>query len=99
MVLLLTSCSNSKDIDAGAMERYNSMIEQLSTRTDFKTKSEYFDISLDVGSIDGAYRFYVTIDNPKAAMYNVEAIAIESDVDYSNEMAANIGLFEILNIQ
>ena len=43
---------------------------------------------------DGAYRFYVTIDNPKAAMYNVEAIAIESDVDYSNEMAANIGLFE-----
>lgn len=94
MVLLLTSCSNSKDIDAGAMERYNSMIEQLSTRADFKTKSEYFDISLDVGSIDGAYRFYVTIDNPKAAMYNVEAIAIESDVDYSNEMAANIGLFE-----
>ena len=27
-------------------------------------------------------------------MYNVEAIAIESDIDYSNEMAANIGLFE-----
>ena len=60
MVLLLTSCSNGKDVDAGAMERYNSMIEQLSTRADFKTKSEYFDISLDVGSIDGAYRFYVT---------------------------------------
>lgn len=94
MVLLLTSCSNDKGVDAGTMERYNSMIEQLSTRTDFKTKSEYFDISLDVGSIDNGYRFYVTIDNPKAAMYNIEAIAIENAIDYTNEMAANIGLFE-----
>lgn len=94
VVFLLTACSNDSTINKSASERYNSMIEQLSSRTDFKTSSEYFDISFDIASIDGGYRFYITIDNVKVAMYNVEAIAIEENVDYSNTMAANIGLFE-----
>ncbi len=94
VAFLLTACSSDSTINKSASERYNSMIEQLSSRTDFKTSSEYFDISFDVASIDGGYRFYITIDNVKVAMYNVEAIAIEENVDYSNTMAANIGLFE-----
>ncbi len=94
IVFLLTACTDSSTINKSSSERYNSMIEQLVSRTDFKTSSEYFDIAFQITSIDGGYRFYITIDNPKVAMYNVEAIAIESGVDYSNNMAANIGLFE-----
>lgn len=94
IVFFLTACSNDSTINKSANERYNSMIEQLESRTDFKTSSEYFDISLEVASINGGYRFYVTIDNAKVAMYNIEAIAIEENVDYTNTMAANIGLFE-----
>lgn len=94
LVFVLSSCSDDKNSNSSSMKRYNSMIEQLKSRTDFKEKSEYFDINLDVVSIDKGYRFYVIIDNCKLAMYNIEAIAIENNVDYSEEMAANIGLFE-----
>ena len=94
VVFLLSACSSDSTINKSASERYNSMIEQLSSRTDFKSSSEYFDISFDITSIDGGYRFYISIDEAKIAMYNIEAIAIEENVDYSNTMAANIGLFE-----
>ncbi len=94
VVFLLSACSNDSTINKSASERYNSMIEQLSSRTDFKSSSEYFDISFDIASIENGYRFYISIDEPKVAMYNIEAIAIEANVDYSNTMAANIGLFE-----
>lgn len=90
----MSSCASNNTLDPSAVEKYNSMIEQLNSRTDFKTSSEYFDIDLEVGTIDDGYRFYITIDNPKAAMYNVQAVAIEGDVDYQDTMAANIGLFE-----
>ena len=94
VVFLLSACSSDSTINKSASERYNSMIEQLSSRTDFKSSSEYFDISFDIASIENGYRFYISIDEPKVAMYNIEAIAIEANVDYSNIMAANIGLFE-----
>lgn len=94
VVFLLSACSSDSTINKSASERYNSMIEQLSSRTDFKSTSEYFDISFDIASIENGYRFYISIDEPKVAMYNIEAIAIEANVDYSNIMAANIGLFE-----
>ena len=94
VVFLLSACSSDSTINKSASERYNSMIEQLSSRTDFKSTSEYFDISFDIASIENGYRFYISIDEPKVAMYNIESIAIEANVDYSNIMAANIGLFE-----
>ncbi len=92
---LLTGCEKSEEtIDPSANERYKEMINQLESRTDFKSSSEYYDISYEVAKINDGYRFYITIDNAKVAMYGIEAIAIESDVDYSSNMAANIGLFE-----
>lgn len=92
---MLTGCaSEDNTIDASLNERYRDLVEQLQARDDFKTSSEFFDIDFDIASIDNGYRYYVTIDNAKVAMYEIEAIAIEKDVDYTNLMAANIGLFE-----
>lgn len=94
LTLILFGCAKDNTIDTSANERYTDLIDQLLAREDFKDSSEYFDIEADITSIDGGYRFYVTIDNAKVAMYEIEAIAIEKDVDYTNNMAANIGLFE-----
>ena len=74
--------------------RYLDMVELLNTYSDFESEGEYFDISTDVAAIDGGYRYYVFIDNPRIAMYDVEALAIEKDVDYQTHMAANVGIFE-----
>lgn len=94
LLLALTGCKSDDTISSSANERYLDLISQLITREDFKESSEYFDITSDITSINNGYRYYITIDNAKMAMYEIEAIAIEKDVDYSSEMAANIGLFE-----
>ena len=94
LMILLSACKSEDTINPSANERYIDMVKQLQDRDVFITSSEYYDVSVDISVINGGYRYYVVIDNPKVAMYDIEAIAIEKDVDYSNVMAANIGLFE-----
>ena len=74
--------------------RYQDMVELIRSYNDFLPKSEYFNISTDVTKIDDGYRYYVFLDNPRIAMYDVEALVIEQDVDYNKNMAANLGIFE-----
>lgn len=93
LLLLLVACSDGV-IDKNTNEKYLDMVAQLQEHNDFLNKSEFFDVSYDISKINGAYRFYVIIDNVKTAMYDVVAVAVEKDVDYSNHMAANIGIFE-----
>lgn len=96
LLVLFTLCGckeiGKEDIDPN--QRYFSLIENIKERDSFSSNSNYFDISAEIATIDGAYRYYITIDNPRAALYDVEAIAIEKDVDYVNTMAANVGIFE-----
>lgn len=69
------------------------MINLINERDEFKTNSSYFDISTDISRIaDGGYRYYVIIDRPRNAMKEISMMVIEKDVDYSQTMAANIGV-------
>ncbi|MDO4500707.1 MAG: hypothetical protein Q4B60_05460 [Erysipelotrichaceae bacterium] len=90
----LVGCKSNKTIDNFKRDKYNSMISLLNEHLEYKDASEFFDVSVDITPIEEGYRFYIVIDNAKVAMYDVEAIAIEKDVDYTNTMAANIGIFE-----
>lgn len=93
-LLLLCSCEDENRKVANPEGRYNNVIEMLKSRDAFLESSDYFDINVELAKIDDGYRFYVVIDNPHVALYDVEAIAIEDGVDYSKNMAANIGIFE-----
>ena len=84
----LNKQTNDKD------ENYLNLIDTLKDRSVFASESDSFDIELQVAKTNDAYRFYVIIDNPNYAMYGVEAIAVEKGVDYSLNMAANVGVFE-----
>lgn len=92
--ICLVGCKDNKTIDNFANEKYIDMVELLNQRLDFKDSSEFFDISGDISKINDGYRFYIVVDNVKTAMYNVEVLAIEKNVDYNEVMAANIGIFE-----
>ena len=97
ILISLSGCNilgknNNTELDAN--DRYLNLIEIIKQNDTYTTKSNNFDISAEMAKIDGGYRFYVTIDNPRTAMYDVEAIAIEDDVDYGTTMAANIGIFD-----
>lgn len=93
--LCLTGCKKKTDVTSDANDKYLNMIELVRSYDTFSDASEYFRVESEVANIgQGAYRFYIFIDKPKVAMYDIEAIAIEENVDYTDFMAANIGIYE-----
>lgn len=94
ITLCLFGCSEIGKENIDNDQLYLSLINSIKEHENFQTVSNHFDIYAEIAKIDGGYRYYVTIDNPKIALYDVEAIAIEKDVDYANTMAANVGIFE-----
>ena len=96
ILLLFTMCACSDDgkQKADPDERYMYIIEMISEHETFQDSSNYFDIAVEMAKISDGYRYYITIDNPRIAMYDIELLAIEKSVDYRTQMAANVGIFE-----
>lgn len=94
ILLCLSGCKQIGKQDVDPDQRYFDLIETIKERDTFVDTSNYYDISVEMASIEDGYRYYVIIDNPHVAIYDIEAIAIENDVDYSKTMAANVGIFE-----
>lgn len=94
IVGILCGCSKANSSKSTAAERYFDMIDVLKNNEKFDETSNYFDISYEASKINDGYRYYVFVDNPRIAMYDIKMIVIEDGVDYSEVMAGNIGIFE-----
>ena len=94
VLLCFCGCSEIGKKNVDPNQRYFALIDTIIERDSFINVSNYYDLNVEMAKIDDGYRYYVTIDNPRSALYDIEAIAIEKDVDYTNKMAANIGIFE-----
>ena len=95
-LFLLSGCVEN-DVGNDLYDKYDNMIAEAKNSEYYEESSAYFDISLDIADNSaGNYRFYIIIDNSSIAMYDIEAVAVEKDEDYSNKMAACIGIFEDL---
>ena len=94
MMFILCGCGFEVTKDVSVDSRYEDMIELLETNEKFEESSNFYDVSYDIVQIENGYRYYIYIDNPRVALYNVQVLAIEDGVDYSRYMAANVGIFE-----
>ena len=94
ILFLLPGCSQIGKETVDPRERYAYIVEMIEEHEAFASASNYFDIDVEMAKIEGGYRYYITVDNPRIAMYDIELLAIEKDVDYLNNMAANVGIFE-----
>ena len=96
VLLLFTLCACDDDGKqmANPDDRYMYIIEMINEHESFQTTSNYVDIGVEMAKIENGYRHYITIDNPRIAMYDIEILGIEKGVDYRNNMAANVGIFE-----
>ena len=94
LLLILGGCGNAGKKEANVNERYANIIELIREHENFAVSSNYYDISVEMARINEGYRYYITIDNPRIAMYDIELLAIEEGVDYMSKMAANVGIFE-----
>ena len=83
LLLLLSLCACEEDGKqmANPDERYMFIIEMIGEHDSFQETSNYFDIAVEMAKIEDGYRYYITIDNPRIAMYDIELLAIEKNVD------------------
>ena len=94
LTCLLVGCSRNDTTSETTAKRYNEMVNLLNEQIDYVEEETYFSIYAQVSKVSDGYRYYIFIENPKIAMYNVEAIAITKDIDYTTNMASNIGIFD-----
>ena len=88
--LMLTGCHSN---DA-SLKLYNEMIEILTNSDDYSNTSKYFTITYETTLTNDGLRYYIVIDNPLMAMYDVNVIAFEEGADTDNEFAPNAGIFD-----
>jgi hypothetical protein len=95
-MLLLTGCQK-ETADAASLEEYQTYYNTVSENVAFAHESRNFSCELEMTQVsDGTYRYYVVIDGPKTAMYDIVAIVVENDVSYADadKMMPSIGIFD-----
>lgn len=96
LLLGLVACKKEANIQKEVPYQHYSDMKQLILENDkYTNKSSYMNINAEIAkTAEGSYRYYIFIDNPKVAMYDVKAMALVSKQDYTNLMAANFGIFD-----
>lgn len=89
LLLALFGCQKTNSEET----MYFDFMKLLQEREEFTSSSLNYNISYEITSIgDNKYRYFVTIDKPKIAMYDIEVMAIEQGKDYSEDIAASAGI-------
>ncbi len=91
---LLSGCTTDSTAVSGSDDRYYDMLHQLENVQNYASEPTYYSLTIELSEVEGGYRFFVIVDEPKIAMYNIQVMAIVEGDDYSNTMAANVGIFE-----
>lgn len=96
---LLVGCQNTTTTteDSGEESLYASYYHVIEDNDQFLSSSEYYTISCEMGAMsDGTYRYYIFLDEPQVAMYDVIMMAVINDIPYeeNNAMMPTIGVFD-----
>lgn len=97
LCLILFGCDKGVDKKNLSFQSYNDMKQLLQTNQKYGNRFEQAKLSVEVDKVDKEYRYYIFLDNPKIAMYDIRAMAIIDGQNYDNIMAANFGIFEDVN--
>ncbi|MDO4702210.1 MAG: hypothetical protein Q4A47_06305 [Erysipelotrichaceae bacterium] len=95
--LFLFGCGSVKEKEQPANIRYKDIYKLIIDNDKFLDTSMYYDFSVDIVALkDGTYRYYVFIDNPQVAMYDIEVLMIDQDINTLDmeTMSPSIGIYE-----
>lgn len=99
VAILLLGCSSKKKQEADNLIQYKSIYSNLLDNDRFISTSDSYSIEVVMNKIDTSdgsaqYRWTVIIDNPKVAMYQVQALAIIDSLSYdAQNMMPSYGIF------
>lgn len=98
MICLLSGCAGSPESQESIkLEKYKYIYQTVSDNNSFLDSPSYYDLSIVMSKLsDKSYRYDITIDNPQIAMYDVQVMAVENNLEYelSNKMMPTIGILE-----
>lgn len=90
---LLSGCTDTKTEDKESMKNYESYIDAVMNNQGSESKVVPFDYKLNVyKQKNDTYQYELVISNPSTAMYNVQAIAVNPDVDSNTNVHPCLGL-------
>lgn len=94
---LLAGCRSTSSSNELMMAAYEGYYQSVEDSERFQTGSDYYQIYGEMSKIgDGSYRYYVFLDEPQIAMYDVVMLAVENDIPFeeATTMMPSIGIFE-----
>ena len=93
LLLALFGCQKTSSEE----NKYYSFLKLLEEREEFSSSSLNYDISYEITPIENEkYRYFITIDKPRIAMYDIEIMAFEQGKDYSDNIAASAGILSTI---
>ena len=95
-IFALSGCAKKAE-DYQVNDEYEAYYNTVSENVSFETKSINFNTELEMTKVDdGTYRYYIVMDQPLTAMYDVVAIAVENDVAFNDadKMMPSIGIYD-----
>lgn len=93
MLLLLSGCNKRSKQEEESMKNYETFINAVINNKGIETKSIPFDYRLVQQKLDdGSYEYEVQIDNPRVAMYDIQAIAVNQANDSNTNVYPCIGI-------
>lgn len=93
MMLLLSGCQRSDKDEKEFRNSYNSFIDAIEDNKGAESLDIPFDKNIVITQMkDGTYHYKITIDNPKTAMYSIQALVMDRSMDGSTSDYPNIGL-------
>lgn len=92
-ILFLCSGCNNKASEDDSVKNYNSFINAVNTNKGIVSENIPFEHTLEVTKQkDDSYRYQVLINNPLVAMYNVQMIVVNPEVNSNDNIYPCIGL-------
>lgn len=91
LIGLLMGCQSRRSDQVLIKQRYEAYYSEIMNNELFVESSNYFDITTVVNQLGNKeYRYDVIIDNPKIAMYDINALVIENDEELFNDSEDSI---------
>lgn len=94
--LFLTGCSQFSKKTSTVDTIYESYYRATFENTKY-VKATNYTVSGELTKLpDNTYRYYIVIDQPQVAMYNIVVFALDDYVEFgqSNKMMASVGIYE-----
>lgn len=88
-LFILSGC-NGSNIN---LDQYYDMIDVISSTEEFITLPTDYSFTFEVVDTSEGKRFYIIIDVPKQAMFDVKILAYEEGINPKMEFAPNAGIF------